>query len=175
MKYLVLVLVGSIFTIVANAQNDSININYQPTGIIIIYDDYTQLKHFLLSEKNNPESFLVNIKPHWNSKLYQEEFKQWYTISRKKELAPAILIDSRSLIQIMPNDFGVKDLMWISPAKRYSYRDSENYKKLPFGEQVATDIIYNVAGDLIGKKKYHYRYSAAENNKAYSTPSFLKF
>ncbi len=175
MKYIILVSVWSLFSIVANAQNDSININYQPTGTFVIDDDYKEMKHFLLTVKNDPGPYFVKIEHPWNSKLYQEEFEQWYTISSKKELAAAIIIDSRFVIQTMPTGYYVKDLRWISPSKRFDYHDSDQYKNSAFGEQVATDIIYNIASDLLIKKKYHSRYSAAENNKAYATPSFLKF
>lgn len=175
MKRLVLLIHACLFGLVALAQHDSLIFTKKTSNINLLYDDYNQLKYFLLTENNNPESFFVKIKSSLNSKFYQDQFEQWYTINRKKEFAPAILINNRSLIQTMPIDYGVKDLMWISPAKRTCYRDSEKYKNLSLGEQVATDIIYNVAGDLICKKKYHYRYSAIENNKAYYTPSFLKF
>ncbi len=139
------------------------------------YHDYSLLKNFLSMQKNNPGMFTTQTESGWNSKLYQQQFIHWYTTSRKKELAAVILIDSKSVIQTMPAGYDVKDLKWISPAKRYSYRDSYQYKNLSFGEQVATDIIYNVASGLLSKKKYRYRYSAAENNKTNSTPSFLKF
>ena len=133
---------------------------------------YLELTNFLLNQKLNSTG---NIPFQWNPALYQKQFEQWYTINRKKELTPAILVDNRYVIQTMPVSYDRKDLRWISPAKQYSYRDNYQYKNLPFGEQVATDIIYNAVGNLLAKKKYHYRYSAAENNKPYSTPSFLKF
>lgn len=164
MKYIILALIGSVFSIAVIAQADTMLRNNMQA--------YFQLTNFLLNQKLNATS---NTAFQWNPTLYQKQFEQWYTISRKKELAPAIQIDSRSVIQTMPVSYDRKDLRWISPAKQYSYRDSYQYKNLSFGEQVATDIIYNVAGDLLSKKKYHYRYSAAENNKPYSLPSFLKF
>ncbi len=175
MKFIVIVLVWSLFSIVANAQNDSLNINYQPTGTKLIDNDYIQMKHFLLSVKNDPDSCFVKINPKWNSKLYQKQFEQWYTINRKKELAPAMLINKSSVIQTMPTGYYIKDLKWVSPAKLHDFRNSDWYQNLPFGKQVATDIMYNVASGLLSKKKNRYRYSAAENNKPYSTPSYLKF
>lgn len=120
MKYIILVLVWSLFSIIANAQNNSININYPPTGgTIVIDDDYKKMNHFLLSVKNDSDPYFVKLEHPWNSKLYQEQFEQWYTISSKKELVAAIMIDSRFVIQTMPTGYYVKDLRWISPSKRY--------------------------------------------------------
>lgn len=133
---------------------------------------YLELKNFLLNHKLNSTSKILS---EWNTKLYQEQFEQWYISSKKKEFAPFILVDSRSVIQTMPVSYDRSDLRWISPAIQYSYHDSYEYQNLSFVQQVATDIIYNVGSNLIGKKKYGYRYSAAENNKPNSIPSFLKF
>jgi hypothetical protein len=126
---------------------------------------YLQLKNFLSGSPSNSAS---NI-------FLQQDFKQWLSIRSKKEFAPAILVDKDFIIQSTTTSNGKKDLIWISATKKYSYKETAQYKKMSFGEQVATDIIHSTAGSLLSKKKYHYRYSAADNNKVYTKPSFLQF
>jgi hypothetical protein len=140
--------------------------------------NYFLLKSFLSQYKINPVVFPASIKPQWNSNLYQKQFEQWFTMARKKEQVEAILVDSRHMIQPMPINYFIKDLIWVSPAKRYSYRDSPEYINASFGEQIEHDIINDFGSGLINsaisKRKYHYRYSAVDN-KPYQIPSFLKF
>ena len=122
----------------------------------------------------NLKKILVDQK--FNSALFQQQLGQWITLTKKKEFASAVQIDSRYVIQTMPLNYSSKNLNWISPAKSYSYQDSYQYLNSSFGEQVAQDIINDIGSGIIKKTgKSKYRYSAANNSKPYNSPSFLKF
>ncbi|MEP7165253.1 MAG: hypothetical protein ABI741_11190 [Ferruginibacter sp.] len=150
----------------------------QDSTTVLSRVNYLELKHFLLSQKSADR--FTNIHSKLNSKLFRQQFQEWYIMAKKKELAKAILVDNRQMIQTMPADvnsimYGSKDLIWISPAKRYGYQDSPAYINASFGEQVKQDIINDIGNGLINsKRRYRYRYSAA-NNQPYKIPSFLKF
>lgn len=127
--------------------------------------NYQDLKNFLSTQK-------------FNNKLFRKQFEEWFSISKKNQPAAAILVNSSHVIQSMPVNYGAKDLFWISPSKRFSYRDSYEYENSSFGNQLVQDIMYDVGGNIlknIGRKKYRYHYSAAENNRPYQRPAFLQF
>ena len=156
MKKAIIILLVSFQSIIAVAQESYIkNADKE--------QNYLNLKKFLIDQK-------------FNSRLFQQQLGQWITLTRKKEFASAVQVDSRYVIQTMPLNYSSKDLNWISPAKKYSYRDSYQYLNSSFGEQVAQDIINDIGTGIIKKAgKSKYRYSAANNSKPYNSPSFLKF
>ena len=125
--------------------------------------NYFQIKKFLIDHR-------------FNASLFQDQFNQWFTLARKKEFASAIQVDSRHVIQTIPLNYTSKDLTWISPYKSFSYRDNYQYKNSSIGQQLAQDVVNDIGSSMvkkIGRKKY--RYNAANNNKSYYTPSFLRF
>lgn len=127
--------------------------------------NYQALKNFLSGQK-------------FSNRTFRQQFEEWFNLAKKHEPANAIAINSSHVIQTMPLDYGAKDLSWISPSKRYNYRDRNEYLNASFGNQVLQDIIYGAGNNIlqnIGRKKYRYHYSAAENSKPYQRPSFLQF
>lgn len=154
----------------------STQISAQDSTLELSRQHYLQLKNFLSSQKNNVDVY-TSVRLNENSTSCRQHFEEWFKMTKKKGLAEAIQVDSRHMIQTMPINYSNKDLVWISPAKRYTYKDNPGYINASFGEQVKQDIINNIGSGLINsisKRKYHYRYSAADN-KPSQTPSFLKF
>ncbi|MFN8248964.1 MAG: hypothetical protein U0T68_08450 [Ferruginibacter sp.] len=131
----------------------------------VVTASYQQVKEFLSDQRKNKTDF----------SYYRKQLNQWLSIAHKKEPATAVLANDSYLIQVMPLQYDAKGLQWISPNRKHDYRETRQYRNLSFGEQVMSDVISSAAGSLLNKRKSRYHYSAAENKKPYSKPSFLQF
>ena len=156
MKNSIIFLIAFLISTVVFAQHDTTNTSS------ISNNDYLLIRDFLRSAKDNPGIFSTNIKPHWNSKLFNDQYNQLLSIDKKKEFYPELLFDSRFAAQSIPTRYSSQNYIWVST--------QHNYTNL--GEQIVSDVTGNILSGLINSKKQHFN---VNNRKGYYTPAGLKY
>jgi len=159
MKNLIAISITMFFCMTAIAQDD----NAKAGKIPVTSADYILLKNFLSLEKNNPGIFSPKINPHWNSKLYQQQYQQLLAINKKTTFYPEFTFDSRFVSHAIPARYGSQNYIWVST--------QPEYKNL--GEQVTSDVISGVVnGFLNANKKKRFNIN---NKQGYYTTTGLKY
>ncbi|CAN5847180.1 hypothetical protein BH11BAC4_BH11BAC4_19030 [soil metagenome] len=158
MKSLLFLLLITVFSSTAFAQKDSSQVGSDRT----LYTNYILLQNFLIKEKKDPGVFSTNIKPRWNSRLYQQQYQQLLAINKQKEFYPELIFNNRYVSHSMPYRYGSQNYMWVATERKYKN----------VGQQVASDVAGSVIDELLNSKKQRF---SSRNKKGYYTPVGLRY